>query len=71
MDNKINTLKIHQNTSKCLVILVKCLIIPRKCNPTFEHSLTVRDKIACQTHLERENDCFKHIFEILNKFTIQ
>jgi len=32
---------------------------------------TVRDKIACKTHLELENDNFKHIFEILNKFPIQ
>jgi len=26
---------------------------------------TVRDKIACKTHLEWENDCFKHIFGIM------
>jgi len=23
---------------------------------------TVRDKIACKTHLESENDCYTHIF---------
>jgi len=28
---------------------------------------TVRDKIACKTDLEWENDCFKHIFEIFIK----
>jgi len=32
---------------------------------------TVRDKIACKTHLDLENDCFKHIFGILIKFPIQ
>jgi len=32
---------------------------------------TVRDKITCKTHLERENDCFKHIFEIFINFPIQ
>jgi len=32
---------------------------------------TVKDKIACKTHLERENGCFKHIFEIPNKFPIK
>jgi len=32
---------------------------------------TARDKIACKTHLESKNDCFKHIFEILIKFPIQ
>jgi len=32
---------------------------------------TVRGKIACKTHLEEENDSFKHIFGILNKFPIQ
>jgi len=26
---------------------------------------TVRDKIACKTHLGGENYCFKHIFETL------
>jgi len=31
---------------------------------------TVRDKIAGKTHLELENYCFKHIFEIPNKFPI-
>jgi len=32
---------------------------------------TVRDKIACKTHLEWENDSFKHIFGILIKFPIR
>jgi len=32
---------------------------------------TVRDKIDCQTHLESENYCFKDIFGIAIKFTIQ
>jgi len=32
---------------------------------------TVRNKIACKTHLEWENYCLKHIFGILIKFTIQ
>jgi len=31
---------------------------------------TVRDKIACKTHLELENVSFKHIFGNLNKFPI-
>jgi len=31
----------------------------------------VRDKMACKTHLEWENDSFKHIFGILVKFPIQ
>jgi len=30
----------------------------------------VRDKIACKTHFKWENDCFKHIFGILVKFSI-
>jgi len=32
---------------------------------------TVKDKIACITHLKLKNDCFKHIFGILIKFSIQ
>jgi len=32
---------------------------------------TVKDKIACKTHLRIENYCFKHIFGILIKFFIQ
>jgi len=32
---------------------------------------TVRDKIACKTHLEQESDYFQHIFGILIKFSIQ
>jgi len=39
--------------------------------PESEFKKTVRDKIACKTHLERENDYFKHIFGILTKFVIQ
>jgi len=31
---------------------------------------TLSDKIACKTHLELENDCFKYIFGILIKFPI-
>jgi len=31
---------------------------------------TVRDKIACKTHLEWQNDCFKYIFGIFIKFPI-
>jgi len=38
--------------------------------PKMQWERTVRDKISCQTHLEWENDCFKHIFEILIKFPI-
>jgi len=32
---------------------------------------TLRNKIVCKTHLEGENDSFKHIFEIVIKFPIQ
>jgi len=32
---------------------------------------TVSDKIACKTHLKRENDGFKFIFGILIKFYFQ
>jgi len=38
--------------------------------PETEFKKTVRDKIAWKTHLDWENDCFKHIFGILNKFPI-
>jgi len=31
---------------------------------------TIRDKIACKTHFEGKNVYFKHIFEILTKFSI-
>jgi len=31
---------------------------------------TVSDKMTSKTHLEWENDSFKHIFEILIKFPI-
>jgi len=33
-----------------------------------QFEMTVRDKIACKTHFEWENDCFKLIFEIPIKF---
>jgi len=39
--------------------------------PETQFQNTVRNKIACQTHLEWENDSFKHIFGILIKFPIQ
>jgi len=32
---------------------------------------TVKDKIACQTHLEKKNYSFKHIFGIIIEFPIQ
>jgi len=32
---------------------------------------TVRDKIDYKTHLEYKNDCFKHIFGIIIKFSIE
>jgi len=32
---------------------------------------TVREKIAYNTHLEKENDSFKHIFRILINFPIR
>jgi len=39
--------------------------------PETQFERTARDKIACKTLLEEENDCFKHIFRILIKFFIQ
>jgi len=39
--------------------------------PKIQFVGTVSDKVACKTHLERENDGFKHIFGILIKFPIQ
>jgi len=39
--------------------------------PETQFERTVRDKIACKTNLEWENDCFKHSFRILTKFPIQ
>jgi len=39
--------------------------------PKRRFSRTVKAKIACKTHLEYENDYFKHIFEILIKFPIK
>jgi len=39
--------------------------------PEIQFERTVRDKMPCKSHLEWENDCFKHIFGILFKFTIQ
>jgi len=39
--------------------------------PETQFVRTVRNKIDCKTHLELDNDCFKHIFEILMKFSSQ
>jgi len=39
--------------------------------PETQFEKTVKDKIACVTHLELENDGFEHIFGILFKFSIQ
>jgi len=39
--------------------------------PETQFERTVRDKIACKTLLEKENDCFKSISRILIKFPIQ
>jgi len=39
--------------------------------PETQFERTVRDKIDYKTHLEYENDCFKHTFEILIKFPIK
>jgi len=39
--------------------------------PETHFDKTVRDIIACETHLEYENNSFKYIFGILNKFPIQ
>jgi len=39
--------------------------------PETQFERTVRDKIVCQTHLECENDSFKHIFWIFIKFPIR
>jgi len=39
--------------------------------PETQFERTVRDKIACKTCLESENDGFKYIFGILIKFPIQ
>jgi len=39
--------------------------------PETQFESTVKDKIACKTHLEYENYWFKHIFGILIKFPIQ
>jgi len=38
--------------------------------PKTQFERTVRDKIACKTHLESENGSFKYIFGILIKFPI-
>jgi len=32
---------------------------------------TVKNKIGCETNFEYENYCFKHIFGIFIKFSIQ
>jgi len=39
--------------------------------PKTQFEMTVKDKIACKTQSERENDSFKLIFGILIKFPIQ
>jgi len=39
--------------------------------PKTQFQRIVKNKIAGKTHLELENDCFKHIFGILIKFPIQ
>jgi len=39
--------------------------------PETQFERTVRDKIACQTYLKRENYCFEHIFGIPVKFAIR
>jgi len=39
--------------------------------PETQFETTVRDKIACQTHLEGENYSLRYIFGIFNKFPIQ
>jgi len=36
--------------------------------PEAQFYRTVLDKIACKTHFEWENDCFRNIFGILIKF---
>jgi len=38
--------------------------------PETQFKRTVRNEISCKTHLEWENDCFKHFFGILIKFSI-
>jgi len=39
--------------------------------PVIQFERTVREKIACKTHLQWETDCFKNTFGILIKFPIQ
>jgi len=39
--------------------------------PKTQFERTVRDKMACKTHLEWEKNIFKDIFGILIKFSIQ
>jgi len=39
--------------------------------PEAQFERTIRDKVACKTHLKWENYCFKHNFGILIKFPIQ
>jgi len=67
-----NNLKKHYNILYCRINLVQS---GRKGVSKFElpktqFVRTVRDKIACKTHLDLDNDCFKHIFRILIKFPI-
>jgi len=38
--------------------------------PETQFERVVKNKITCKTHLEWENYCFKHIFEILINFFI-
>jgi len=45
--------------------------VPKFELPKTQFERTVRDKMACKTNLEWENDCFKHIFGIFIKFPIQ
>jgi len=44
--------------------------VPNIERPETEFERTVRDKIACKTHLEWENYCFKHSFGIFFKISI-
>jgi len=60
---------IHFRNTFCIEYCKKTFLNPNIAN--FEYSLTVRNKISCQTHLEEENNSFKHIFGILIKFPIQ
>jgi len=39
--------------------------------PETQFERTVRGKLGCKTHLQSENNYFKHIFGIVIKFPIQ